>query len=79
MEGPPTIEAGDHTSEELLARLRDRERLIVRTDVLGSSEEMTLRFDGETFYCDTPTTLHKHDTPEEMVECMRHYGYVRDA
>ena len=28
---------------------------------------------------DTPTTLHKHDTPEEMVECMRHYGYVRDA
>ena len=50
MEGPPTIEAGDHTSEELLARLRDQERLIVRADVLGSSEEMTLRFDGETFY-----------------------------
>ena len=51
---------------------------IVRADVLGSAEEMTLRFDGETFYCDTPTTLHKHDTPEEMVECMRQYGYVSD-
>ena len=45
MDGPPTVEAGDHTSEELLARLRERERLIVRADVLGSSEEMTLRFD----------------------------------
>ena len=43
------------------------------------SEELTLRFDGETYYCDTPTTLHKHDTPEGMMECMRHYGYVRDA
>ena len=50
MDGPPTVEAGDYTSEELLARLRDQERLIVRADVLGSSEEMTLRFDGETFY-----------------------------
>ena len=40
MEGPPTIEAGDHTSEELLARLRERERLIVRADVLGSSSEV---------------------------------------
>ena len=76
---PPTVEAGDHTAEELLSHLQEQERLVVRTDVLGSSEELTLRFDGETYYCDTPTTLHRHDTPEEMVECMRQYGYVRDA
>ena len=76
---PPTVEAGDHTAEELLSRLQEQERLVVRTDVLGSSEELTLRFDGETYYCDTPTTLHRHDTPEAMVECMRQHGYVRDA
>ncbi|WP_254839458.1 hypothetical protein [Natronomonas marina] len=79
MSGPTVVEAGEHDTEELLERLRQRERLVVRTDVLGSPEEMTLRFDGETYYCDTPTTLHKHDTPEEMAECMRHYGYVRDV
>jgi hypothetical protein len=79
MSGPTVIEAGDHGTEELLNRLRDRERLVVRADVLGSTEEMTLRFDGETYYCDTPTTLHKHDTAEEMAKCMRQYGYVREA
>ena len=35
--------------------------------------------DPGAVHCDTPTTLHKHDTPEEMVECMRQYGYVRDT
>ncbi len=79
MGGPTVVEAGEHTADELLDRLRDGERLVVRTDVLGSPEELTLRFDGETYYCDTPTTLHKHDTAAEMAECMRHYGYVGDT
>ena len=79
MSGPTVIEAGAHGTEELLDRLREQERLVVRADVLGSTEELTLRFDGETYYCDTPTTLHKHNTAAEMAECMRHYGYVRDA
>ena len=79
MSGPTVVEAGEYDSEELLDRLREEERLVVRTEVLGAAEELTLRFDGETYYCDTPTTLHKHDTPEGMMECMRHHGYVRDA
>lgn len=79
MSGPHVVEAGEHDAETLLERLREDERLVVRADVLGSPEELTLRFDGETYYCDTPTTLHKHETPEEMAECMRHYGYVRDT
>jgi hypothetical protein len=51
---------------------------VVKADVMGSERELTLRYDGETYYCDTPTRLHKHKTAEEMVECMRQYGYVSD-
>jgi hypothetical protein len=79
MSGPTVIESGEHTARELLDRLREGERLVVQTEVLGNPEEMTLRYDGTTYYCDSPTTLHKHDSPEEMRECMRHYGYVSEA
>jgi hypothetical protein len=72
------IDAGTYTAEELLARLREGERLVVRAEVLGTAEEMTLRFDGETYYCDTPTTLHKHTDEAEMETCMQNFGYVRD-
>ena len=73
------VEAGEYTADELLAKLEDGERLVVRTEVLGSEEELTLRYDGETYYCDSPTTLHTHEDPEEMRACMEHYGYVTDA
>lgn len=79
MDEQVVVEAGEYTTDELMARLRDGERLVVKTEVLGSSEELTLRFDGEVYYCDTPTTLHKHETAAEMEECMRHFGYVADA
>jgi hemin uptake protein HemP len=73
------VEAGEHDAEKLLTLLRAGERLVVQAEVLGGSQEVTLRFDGETYYCDTPTTLHKHDSAEEMAECMRQYGYVDDT
>jgi hypothetical protein len=79
MSDQTTVEAGEHTAEELLTRLRAGERLLVQTEVLGSAEQLTLRFDGETYYCDTPTTLHKHDDAEGMERCMREAGYVRET
>jgi hypothetical protein len=79
MSGSNVVESGEYTADELLERLREGERLVVRTEVLGNPEELTLRYDGEVYYCDTPTTLHKHDTAEGMRECMQHYGYVAAA
>lgn len=79
MSDQTVVTAGEHTAEELLAKLEEGERLVVRTRVLGSEEELTLRYDGETYYCDSPTTLHKHDERDEMRTCMEHYGYVSDA
>jgi hypothetical protein len=71
----PVIEAGDCATDELLEQLRAGERVTIRTEFLGSDHEVTLRFDGETFFCDTPTTLHKHDSEDGMRECIRKHGY----
>lgn len=76
---PTVVDAGEHTAAELLERLRGGERVVVRADVLGSTRELTLRYDGRFFYCDTPTRLHRHETAAEMATCMRNAGYVRDA
>lgn len=79
MSDPTVVEAGEYTAEELLSLLEEGRRLVVRTKVLGAEEELTLRYDGETYYCDSPTTLHKHADAAEMKTCMENYGYVADA
>ncbi len=70
------IEPGERTVEELLAGLNNGERFVVRTEVLGSLEELTLRFDGEIYYCDSPTILHKHTDETEMRECIENLGFA---
>jgi|GEM_PF-1499900 hypothetical protein len=71
------VEPGERSAEELLSGLEDGERFVVRTEVLGSIEELTLRFDGEIYYCDSPTILHKHTDAEEMRECIEDLGFAR--
>ena len=60
------IEPGEYTAEEILSRLRNGERFTVQTEVLGSLEELTLRFDGDIYYCDSPTILHKHTDETDL-------------
>lgn len=74
---PLRIEAGELTADEILAALREGRRIVVTTDLFGSERQMTLRHDGETFYCDTPTRLHKHADEEEMRACIERMGYGR--
>jgi hypothetical protein len=70
------IQAGDCEPDELLSILEAGHRVIVETEFLGSTHEVTLRHDGETYYCDTPTRLHKHDSSEEMRTCLKRQGYA---
>ncbi|MWG34329.1 hypothetical protein [Halomarina oriensis] len=79
MSTPTTVEAGEHTTDELLDRLEAGERIVVSTTFLGDPHEVTLRFDGETYYCDTPTRLHKHTAADEMRQCMVNNGYATDT
>ncbi|CCQ35990.1 uncharacterized protein Nmlp_1803 [Natronomonas moolapensis 8.8.11] len=73
------VEPGERTAEELLSGLESGERFVVKTEVLGSVEELTLRFDGEVYYCDSPTILHKHTDAEEMRECIEDLGFARTS
>ena len=73
-----TVSAGELDVEELLERLEAGERVVVRTEFLGSEHEVTLRYDGETFYCDTPTRLHRHERREEMRSCLENQGYATE-
>ncbi|WP_254545407.1 hypothetical protein [Halomarina pelagica] len=74
-----TIAAGEWTADEVLEALSAGKRVVVETEFLGEVHEVTLRWDGETYYCDTPTRLHKHATAEEMRGCLRKMGYAADA
>jgi hemin uptake protein HemP len=74
---PLRIEAGELSAEEILTALREGRRVIVTTEMLGGSHTVTLRHDGSTYYCDTPTTLHKHTEEEEMRTCIDRMGYAK--
>lgn len=74
-EGPVRLEAGDVPIDDIIDHLHAGTRVIIERDLLGSVHEVTLRFDGDVYYCDTPTTLHRHGTVEEMRECLANERY----
>lgn len=74
---PLVVDAGEADTERLLDALESGRRVVVRTETLGESHEVTLRYDG-VWYCDTPTRLHKHDSREEMRGCLNEQGYGAD-
>ena len=73
---PLVIEAGEVEIEEILDALESGQRVVVHTEFLGGSHEVTLRYD-DVWYCDTPTRLHKHESREEMRTCLERQGYAR--
>ncbi|MDZ7701079.1 MAG: hypothetical protein U5J98_02870 [Halobacteriales archaeon] len=73
---PPTrVQPGELTVEEILERLHEGDRVVIERELLGGVHDITLRFDGDTYYCDTPTTLHRHETPEGMRACLDKQRY----
>lgn len=76
MSGTIRVEAGELPPEEIIEALEEGRRIVIETEVLGSPHTVTLRYDGETYYCDTPTTLHTHDDVDEMDQCIRDQGYA---
>jgi hemin uptake protein HemP len=73
------IEAGECSADEIIAELREGRRVVVQTEMLGGDHEVTLRHDGTTYYCDTPTTLHRHTEEAAMRECIENMGYGRQT
>ncbi|WP_436902249.1 hypothetical protein [Halovenus halobia] len=75
MTEPLVIDAGELSVEEIMTTLEEGQRVVVRTEFLGSEHEVTLRYNGGIYYCDTPARLHKHESPDEMQACLRNQGY----
>ncbi|MFC7018402.1 MULTISPECIES: hypothetical protein [Haloarcula] len=73
---PLEIEAGEADVEEILDVLEGGRRVVVTTEFLGGSHEVTLRYD-DVWYCDTPTRLHKHESRDEMRTCLERQGYAQ--
>lgn len=78
MPAPLRVESGELTAAEIVDTLRDGRRIVVEAELLGGTHEVSLRHDGETYYCDTPTTLHKHPDPAGMIGCIERMGYARE-
>ena len=74
---PRRVESGELTAEEIIEELTAGRRLLVSVDRFGGDHEISLRYDGETYYCDTPTRLHRHADPDEMRACIERMGYGR--
>ncbi|MFC4248585.1 hypothetical protein ACFOZ7_16895 [Natribaculum luteum] len=75
MPEPLRIEAGELDADAILEAIHEGRRVVITTTTLGAEHEVTLRHDGSTYYCDTPTRLHRHESESEMRTCIRNMGY----
>lgn len=75
MAEPLRAAAGELDADRILAALDEGRRVVIRTERFGSEHEVTLRHDGRRYYCDTPTTLHRHEDRDEMRRCITEQGY----
>ncbi|NHN46258.1 hypothetical protein G9464_01410 [Halostella sp. JP-L12] len=76
MAEPLRATAGELGADTILDALKDGRRVVIETEMLGSEYTVTLRHDGTVYYCDTPTTLHKHEEESEMRRCIENQGYI---
>ncbi len=78
MSNPLRIAEGELETDAIIDALRDGRWIVVTTTVMGEPHEVTLRHDGSTYYCDTPTRLHRHESEAEMRTCIQRMGYGRE-
>ena len=71
------IAAGELSADEIMGALDDGRRILVDVEIAGGRHEVVLRYDGETYHCDTPTNLHRHAEAAEMRVCIDRMGYAR--
>jgi hypothetical protein len=75
MSNPLRISAGELETDAIMAAIQDGRRVVITTTAARKEHEVTLRYDGSVYYCDTPTRLHRHESEDEMRTCIRKMSY----
>ncbi|SEQ86498.1 hypothetical protein [Natrinema salaciae] len=75
MSNPLRVSAGELETDAIMAAIQDGRRVVITTTAAQTEYEVTLRYDGSVYYCDTPTRLHRHESEREMRSCIRKMGY----
>lgn len=69
-DGPVRISRKEFSSDEILSRLDDGQRVIVTTGAFGIEKEITLRKNEDTYVCDTGFKLMSYDDRDGMKQCI---------
>ncbi len=72
------VDAGELPADEIIGAMREGRRVLISVAIAGDVHEVALRYDGETYLCDTPTRLHRHVEESEMRDCIERMGYGAD-
>ncbi|MBZ6494679.1 hypothetical protein [Natrinema longum] len=79
MSNPLRASAGELELEAIMSAIQDGRRVVITTTTGQTESEVTLRYDGSVYYCDTPTRLHRHESEGDMRRCIRKMGYGAGA
>lgn len=67
---PVRVSRKEFSSEEVLERLDDGQRVIVTVDVFGVGKEVVLRKSDDEYVCDTGFKLLTYEARDEMRRCI---------
>lgn len=74
-----TIPAGTLGTEELLTLLHEERHIQIVSNQDGGNSPVTLRYDGQPYYCDTGTKLRRSGRKKDMEKCIKDLGYASDG
>lgn len=77
MTEPLRTTPGELSADEVVAALDSGRRVLIDVEIAGAEKQVVLRRRGDVYYCDTPTTLHTHETESGIRGCLEGQGYVR--
>lgn len=65
------------TAHEILDIVNGGGRVLIELSLLGKSARVVIRRHEGTYYCDTPIMLMRHETEEELRECLERYRLTK--
>lgn len=65
------------TAQEIIDVVQNGGRVVIEVSLFGKSTDVVIRYHDGIYYCDTPVTLMKHDSPEQLRDCLSRFRLTR--